>query len=74
MNINVKRISDGTAENVENIVAVLHDRDALGMFRDEEEVLTTPVNAAGLYYNTYYHARQIWFNSLDENFVFFTLN
>lgn len=74
MNINVKRISDGTAENVENIIAVLHDRDALGMFRDDEEVLTTPVNAAGLYYNTYYHARQIWFNSLDENFVFFTLN
>ena len=44
------------------------------MFRDDEEVATTPVNAAGLYYNTYYHARQIWFNSLDENFVFFTLN
>ena len=74
LNINVKRISDGTAENIENIVAVLHDRDALGMFRDDEEVATTPVNAAGLYYNTYYHARQIWFNSLDENFVFFTLN
>ena len=74
MEINVKRISDGTAENVENIVAVLHDRDALGMFRDDEEVLTTPVNAAGMYYNTYYHAQQIWFNSLDENFVFFTLN
>lgn len=74
MEINIKRVSDGTAENVENIVAILHDRDALGMFRNDEEVVTTPVNAAGLYYNTYYHARQIWFNSLDENFVFFTLN
>ena len=74
MEINVKRISDNTAENIENIICVIHDRDALGMFRDDEEVATTPVNAAGLYYNTYYHARQIWFNSLDENFVFFTLN
>ena len=74
MEIYVKRVSDGTSEHVENLIAVLHDRDALGMFREDEEILTTPVNAAGMYYNTYYHARQIWFNSLDENFVFFTLN
>lgn len=74
MTIYVNRISDQAATQVENIIAVLHDRDALGMYREDEEVLTTPVNAAGMYYNTYYHARQIWFNSLDEAFVFFTLN
>ena len=74
MEIYVNRISDQTAEHVENLVAILHDRDALGMFLEDEEILTTPVNAAGMYYNTYYHARQIWFNDLSENFVFFTLN
>lgn len=72
--INVKRASDGTATTVENIVAVLYDRDALGMYREDEEVLTTPINARARYYNTYWHLIQLWFNDLSENFVCFTLN
>lgn len=59
---------------IPDLVAVIHDRDALGMYREEEEVATTPINAAGLYYNTYYHAKQLWFNDLSENFVMFTLD
>lgn len=55
------------------IVAVLHDRDALGIYQIDEDILTTPVNAAGRYYNTYWHERQLWFNDLSENFVYFTL-
>lgn len=70
----IKRASDGTEVTKSNIVAVLFDRDALGMYRKDEDVLTTPVNAKGLYYNTFYHLKQLWFNDLSENFVYFTLN
>lgn len=72
--INIERASDGTAVTKANIVAVLFDRDALGMYRTDEDVLTTPVNAKGLYYNTFYHLKQLWFNDKSENFVYFTLN
>ena len=57
-----------------NVVAFIHDRDALGTYRREEEVLTTPVNARGRYYNTYYHIDNLYFNDLSENGVVFTLN
>ena len=72
--IKVERASDSTETTVDNIVAVLFDVDALGMYRKDEDVLTTPVNAKGLYYNTFYHLKQLWFNDLSENFVYFTLN
>ena len=70
----VNRASDGTEKTIDNIVAFIHDRDALGIFKKTEDVLTTPVNAAGSYYNTYWHEKQLWFNDLSENFVMFTLN
>ena len=72
--ISVERASDGTTKTVANIIAIIHDRDALGMYKRDEEVLTTPVNAAGMYYNQYWHCKQLWFNDLSENFVYFTLN
>ena len=72
--IDVKRASDGAQITVDNVVALLYDRDACGTYKYDEEVATTPVNAAGLYYNTYYHLKQLWFNDLAENFVVFTLN
>lgn len=72
--IQVTRASDEKEVTINNIVAVLHDRDALGMYQFDEEVNTTPLNAAARYYNTYWHEQQLWFNDLSENFVFFTLN
>lgn len=72
--INITRASDGETVTKSNIVAVLFDIEALGMYRRDEDVLTTPVNAKGLYYNTFYHLKQLWFNDLSENFVYFTLN
>lgn len=74
LDINIKRSSDGTAVNIENIIGCIHDRDALGIYKLQEDVLTSPVNAAGMYYNTYWHEKQLWFNDLSENFVYFTLN
>ncbi len=57
-----------------NIVAFVHDRDALGTYRKEEEALTTPVNAKGRYYNTFWHLDNLYFNDLSENGIVFTLN
>ena len=72
--IDVLRASDGVNITVDNIVGIIFDRDACGMYKRMEDTLTTPVNAAGRYYNTYYHLQQLWFNDLSENFVVFTLN
>lgn len=74
LSVDVTRASDGTQIQVENIVGLVYDRDACGAYKWDEEVATTPVNAAGLFYNVFYHLQQLWFNDLSENFVVFTLN
>lgn len=71
-------VSDGaggsSAVEMENIVGFLFDREALGTYRKEEAVLTTPMNARGRYTNTFWHEKQMWFNDLSENGIVFTLN
>lgn len=59
---------------ISNVVAFVYDRDALGTYKHDEDTLTTPVNARGRYYNTYFHIDKMWFNDLTENGVVFTLN
>lgn len=66
--------ADGETANITNVVAFIHDKDALGTYRKEEEALTTPVNAKGRYYNTFWHLDNLYFNDLSENGVIFTLN
>lgn len=65
---------DDEEKTLTNVVAFVHDRDALGTYRREEEALTTPVNARGRYYNTYWHLDNLYYNDLSENGVVFTLN
>ena len=72
--INITRPSDGTTKNITNVVGILYDRDAMGVYKIDEEVATSPVNAAGLYYNQYWHEKQLRFIDLSENGVIFTLN
>lgn len=72
--INIKKPSDGSAFTAANIVAVIHDRDAFGIYQIDETVLTTPINAAGAYYNQYWHEKQGRFVDTSENLVIFTLN
>ena len=59
---------------VENVLGFIHDRDALGTFRQFEEALTTPVNARGKYYNTFYHVNDARFNDLSENGIVFLVD
>ena len=72
--LDIKKPSDGSAFQLNNIVAVIHDRDAFGIYQIEETVLTTPINAAGAYYNQYWHEKQGRFVDTSENLVVFTLN
>lgn len=72
--LDIKKPSDGSAFQLNNIVAVIHDREAFGIYQIDETVLTTPINAAGAYYNQYWHEKQGRFVDTSENLVVFTLN
>ena len=74
MNIKITRPSDSDSVSRGNVIALIHDRDALGVYKKDERVATTPLNAGGLYYNTFYHLKELRFVDLSENFVAFTLN
>lgn len=70
----IGKVDGRTDKTIENVVGILFDREGIGTFRQEEKVLTTPVNARGAYYNTFWHEKQMWFNDMSENAVIFTLN
>lgn len=71
--------ADGTittsdsAVTVNNLFAVLCDRDALGITLFDESVLASPLNPACQYYNVFYHRNTRWWNSYLENFCYFVL-
>lgn len=69
--IKIKIASNGTLIHQANILAILYDRDALGLYKKDSWNSTTPFNSAGGYYNTYYHHKELYFNDLSENFVVF---
>lgn len=71
--INVKKASSGSAVNKSDIVGLLFDDNACGIYQVLNKTIASPVNAAGLYYNLYYHARDLYFNDLAFNSVVFTL-
>lgn len=71
--INVNLASDGKPAHCTGILAVLYDRDALGLYKKDSWNSTTPFNSAGGYYNTYYHHKELYFNDLSENFVVFVI-
>lgn len=71
--VKIKRPSDDAETTVESVVAIIHDRDACGVYKMDEDVLTTPVNAAGSYYNVFHHLKQLRFLDKSESFVIFLL-
>lgn len=73
--LSVKRASDNApiTYDATKILAVLYDRDALGLYKKDSWNSTTPFNSAGGYYNTYYHHKELYFNDLSENFVVFCI-
>lgn len=69
--ITVKIASDSTKEvTVGGILAVMFDRDALGVCNLDRRV-TTNYNAKAEFYNNYYKFDAEYFNDMNENFVVF---
>lgn len=71
--INVKPASGGTAVVQSEVMGILYDREAMGTFKKKYKSLTSPVNAAGQYYNVFYHMITMYYNDLTENAVVFLL-
>lgn len=71
--INIKPASGGEAIEQSEVMGILYDREAMGTFKKKYTSLTTPINAAGKYYNVFYHMITMYFNDLTENAVVFLL-
>lgn len=61
----------GNAVALSNVVGLLYDRDALEVSLKLESVLTTPVNARGKYYNTYYSWAYMFKQDQTENMILY---
>lgn len=59
------------AANIPYVVGMLFDRDALAVNYFLDDVDTTPDNAAGRYYNTFYHWAKQYNADFTENAVLF---
>lgn len=55
------------------VMGVLYDREAMGTFKKKYNSITSPINAAGQYYNVFYHMITMYYNDLTENGVVFIL-
>ena len=68
-------VSDGTIAEavspvqVDNIIGILFDRDALGMVKRSTWSAATPFNPKGGYYNIFWHWSQQTYNDFTENFI-----
>lgn len=60
--------------NVNKVVGVLFDYEALGITNVNERVVSTPVNADGVYYNTVWHWNSRYWNDFTENGLVFVLD
>lgn len=72
--------ADGTiktadsATTTEGVFAVLFDEEAIGQTTANRSVDVTPYNAAGKYWNTFFHFTERYWNDFTENGVVFLLN
>lgn len=66
---------DTLIDNVKQslIMGILYDREAMGTFKKKYNSITSPVNAAGQYYNVFYHMITMYYNDFSENAVVFLL-
>ena len=55
------------------VLGVLYDRQSFGWTNIFEQTATTPINARGLYYNTFYHSQSKPWNDLTENGIVYII-
>lgn len=72
--ISIKPASGGTNVSQSKIMGILFDREGMGTFKNKYTSLTSPINAAGKYYNVFYHMITMYYNDLTENAVVFLLD
>lgn len=71
IHVNVSDGAGGTVEIVASgILAVMYDKDAMGVCNSDRRV-TTNYNAKAEFYNNFYKYDASYFNDLNENFVVF---
>lgn len=58
---------------VENIFGIMFDEDAAGYAYTDQEYVSTPINAGGLYYNLWLHARPKVFMDNTEKMILLLL-
>ena len=71
--INVQAASGEPKISQTHVMGILFDREAMGTFKNKYSSLTSPINAAGKYYNVFYHMIEMYYNDLTENAVVFLL-
>lgn len=71
--INIKPASGALNVTQSLIMGIMYDREAMGTFKKKYNSITSPINAAGQYYNVFYHMITMYYNDLTENAVVFLL-
>lgn len=71
INVKINTGSDSaTAVNASGILAIMYDKDAMGVCNTDRRV-TTQYNAKAEFFNNFYKYDASYFNDLNENFVVF---
>lgn len=76
---NILDLESGTSKNAPKdvdlpyVLGCIFDRRAVGVNYQFTKTITTPVNAAGDYYNTYVHYRKNYWNNYTHNGVVFVM-
>lgn len=68
------KIKTGEEQNITNLVGVIFDREALGYTVMNEWSATTPLNASGGYWNTFYHYLMKWWVDYSEKGIILLLD
>ena len=67
-------VKTGEEQNITNLVGVIFDREALGYTVMNEWSATTPLNASGGYWNTFYHFLMKWWVDYSEKGIVLLLD
>ena len=68
-NENTGAVQNNLTADIDNVVGVIFDRDAMGVTLMNEATYQTPFNARGRYTNQWFHRAVKWWNDFTENSV-----
>lgn len=71
LDISTGQSSNGSRVQLSNVVALLFDRDALATSVHVEDVITSPINNRGSYYNVTYHYGKDYQLDQTENMILY---